>query len=218
MLMVTLAQFFDQQPPPMPINGPPVLEGLLFESPWGPAAVLVLAGVAAFWAFNRAGRVRLGVMVVAVAAAAAVGIVGIASMVTTDREVVGARTRELVAAVARGDAPGAAEYLAPTLSVRLVGVTTNWGKEEVLQRIERELNGVYRLKDREARVRTLRAGDEPPSSIRTQVRVSVTPEMYALPTETWWLLMWRKQPDGLWRVMELDVQQIEGVKPGTRIE
>lgn len=209
-----LAQFKDGPPPPA-IPDPPWLEHVLFESPWGAAVVLVLMGAAGFWALNRAGKARQGVMSFAAGAVLAGALAITAALVTTDREIVSASTRELVAAVGRGDGAGVGALLDPGVTVRVLGLPRDWDAADIKSRVSRDLGpgGVYRLKDGDARVRTLRASSDSPSVIRTQCRVWVQPEQF-LPTTSWWVLTWRKSGSGgasAWRVTEIDIEQIEGM-------
>lgn len=218
-MITTLAQWrMATEPEALPAA--PVLERWVLESPWGLVALVAAVGVTAMVSLNRAGRGRQGVLCLAAAAAIGGGLALAGTLVTTDRERVMGLTRELVSAVGRGDVAGTGALLDERVSVRMLGLSTGWDKQDVLERVERYLgeHGRWRLKEREARVRSLSAAADSATIIRTQVKVWVMAEA-GYPNESWWLLTWRRSgTEGAWRIGEIDVKSIDGVPAGTRID
>lgn len=215
--MLLLAQFAST-PDPAPIPDPPFLPHLLFESPWTTLLACTALGLAAFFALRRSGRDRHALIALVAALATGAGLYALATLVKTERELAQEQTLTLIAAVARADSAAVGNLLAPRVSVRIVGVLTPWSTDEVIQHVQQDMNGRFALKDRAASVRSMRACSDNDDAIRTQCRVTVTPEATAFPTGSWWLLTWRRTTTGAWRVTDIDLQQVDGLPPGSRID
>lgn len=201
---------------PEPIPDPPLLANLLFEAPLGPVCVALAVGAVGWFLLSRAGRGRAALFV----AGAAVGIAGLvlalAAGVTTDREAAAARTRELVAAVAKADVPAVESMLGDRVTVRFFGTPVPWDRDGVIERVRKYLGGTYRVKEGETTIRALRAaGGKEALPILTQCRVTVVPELTGFPASSWWKLSWRRDASGRWLVSEIDVQQIDGLARGS---
>ncbi len=202
-----------RDPTPPAIPDPPLIEHYLFESSWGLAIGLVAIALALWFTLRRAGKDKPAFAAGLGGVLCAGGVLALASAITTAREEVAARTRELIAAVARADADAVDRMLGDRLSVRLGSAMMPWDRDAVLLRVRRDLGGIYKLKDGVATIRSLRASGEA-SPLVTQCRVTVTPEATAFPTGSWWKITWRRDgPSGPWLVSEIDLQQIDGVGP-----
>jgi hypothetical protein len=208
-----MAQISRRDPTPAPIPDPPLVEHYVFESPWGLAIGVVALGLAGWFTLRRADRPRWAGIVALGSAAAAGLVLALAATITTAREEVVLRTRELIAAVARADADAVGTMLGERLSVRIGTVVLPWDRDAVVLRVRRDLAGMYRLKDGSATIRSMRAsGAESP--LVTQCRVTVVPEATAFPTGSWWRMTWRREGvGGPWLVSEIDLQQIDGAGP-----
>jgi len=214
--MITLAQWNPNIVPPAPLPEVGWLESVTLESPWPGVALLGLMVVGAIFVLNRAGQLRLGLMVGGVLLLLAGGLVASAHWVFTDREAVRARTREVVAALARGDAAAAERDLLASVSLTLPGNRTGLSKADIVSRVDRYMNGAYALKDKLANITTLRAVVDGPGIARTQTRVTAEHAATGYPAATWWLIGWRRGDDGAWRVSSMELQQLEGAPSGLR--
>ncbi len=217
LLAAVLAQL-PTRPAPPPIPDPPWLEHALLESPWTVAIALFVCGLAAGYTLFKGGRSRLAWAAALVPCLLSAGVLSLAAAITTDRELAQARAEALIRAVARADAPAVSELLSPRLTVRLVGVLTSWSKDDVVERVQRDMAGRYALHNRAATIRSARASGPDGGVIRTQCRVIVEPEATRFPTGSWWLLTWRQDSSGQWRVSELELQQVDGLPDGVRID
>lgn len=217
--MPTLAQWNpnDQAPPP-PLPAPPWVEATLFESPWTAVVGVLAVGLAAAWVVNRAGQGRRAVLVALVSASLAGGLVASASLVITDRETVIARTREAVAAVARGDADAAERILHPSVALTLPGNRTDLTKADIVERVRTDMNGRFAVRDRAARLSALRATLDGAGVARTQARIGAVHEATGFPATTWWIFGWRRGEDGVWRLSSLEMQQLDGAPSGMRYD
>jgi len=201
---------------PEPIPDPPLIANLLFEAPLGPVCALLAAGAVGWFLLSRADRGRSALAVAGSALVLAGAVIALAAGVTTDREAAAARTRELVAAVARADVPAVEAMLGDRVTVRFFGTPAPWDRDAVLERVRRYLGGTYRVKEGETAIRALRAsGEGDAQPILTQCRVTVVPELTGFPASSWWKLSWRRDAQGRWLVSEIDVQQIDGLARGS---
>lgn len=180
------------------LPSPPLFEHLLFEAPLGPVAVLAALGVIALVMFNRRAELKRGVATACVLFAAAVGVWITAATVTTDRERITTRSRELVEAVGRVDVDAVGDYLAD--EVRLVGWQDTESRERILRMVEDEVRG--RVGVTSARVVRSQAVIDGPNVGRTYVRVHVEADQLA-PPYTWWRLDWACE-NGEWRVVRIE--------------
>lgn len=214
----TLAQGFASldAPAPPPLPSPPFLERYLFEFPWPAAVVLVAVAVIAGVTLTRAGRRSAGWGVMAIGAVAAAGVIGLAYWVVTDRERVSQSTRELINAVAAGDAAAVealltddAVLIAPPLSADRVR------KPAIVTRVGRDFapGHVYHL--REHGVTALQATMDGPTRARVQVKVRVVPEITGSPVPSWWRIDLTRGADGRWRISGIGMLSIGGFVPGS---
>lgn len=201
-----------QLPRPSDLPSPPLLESLLFERPL-PAvvALLLIAAILAWSGFSRgrgrtiAGAVALGVL------AAAWG--GLALAITTERETLARRSRDLVAGVAAVRLDAVADLLDQDATLTYFQRPLGVDREGILREVERTVGGPYRL--REARVGQVQATLDGHNLGRTQVRVTVVPDATGYPHLSYWRLDWRKGGDGVWRVFAIEPLAIAGVRaPG----
>ncbi|HYE02889.1 MAG TPA: hypothetical protein VD963_06610 [Phycisphaerales bacterium] len=182
---------------PAPLPPAPALARLFLENPWPAWAALAVAAVTAYVLWNQARR-RAGAL-----AAAGLGLLGaalwsLAAVVVTPREELAARTRELVAVVAAGDAARLASFLTEDMTASAGPLGGTLTRERVLGEVAGAPSRGWRLET--YRVLEVRAAVDAPHAGRTHARVRVTPEATGTPIISWWRLHWRAGPEGAWRL------------------
>lgn len=199
---------FTQQPPPAPLESPPLAERFLLESP----VVAMIAALAicfiAMWILSRAGRRRLGLAVAGLGVALAAGAYLASEMVETPREELKARTRALIAAAAEADRTALTDLLADSVQVTITAGGIRLGdldKPGVISRVEDYMQGAYAIE--EWSLPTLQAVADGPEVGRTQLRIVVTPQATRFPTGSWWLIHWERIGDR-WQAAEIELLSV----------
>lgn len=196
------------------IAEPGLVEQWVLSNPWPLTLVLLGMGVGGFLVLARLGRpARQGLAVLVTGVILGVVVAGVGTFVTTDREVIMERTRELVERAVKADGAGIGEILGEQAQLRGIGRQAI-GRERLLSLINSDMRGRYEVK--EHRVRTLRGVIDPVGGALTQVEVVVTPAQFGFPIGSWWQIRWQKDGAGVFRVLSIECQQIDGVKnPGS---
>ncbi|MBX9735989.1 MAG: hypothetical protein K2X32_03605 [Phycisphaerales bacterium] len=196
---------------PAPLDAPSQLEEYLLVWPWPLAAILIASGLVGFFLLNRMGKpARVSVGVLALGVGLGIAVIVLASRVTTAREAVMSRTREFIAAAATADRAAADPLLAPDLELRGLGSGRIIDRARLLTIIDSDMKTRWVVKEHS--IGTLRSIIDGPNTARSQVEVHVTPEQFPMSMSSWWLLRWRMDPNGTWRIMSIEPQQIDGVK------
>lgn len=191
---------------------PPMVEHLLLESPATPAAAFGIAGAAVFLMLNRAGRARQGAAAAGALVVLAAGLIALGASVTTARETLIDRTGRLIGAVSRGSASGAGQFLAEDVRATALRSFEAPDKQAILNHVETDLGPGGRFAVKNAAVLASAAVVDGANAARTQVRMRVTVEALGAPSLSWWRLNWRKDPDGQWRVIAIDVLEMDGMR------
>lgn len=178
--------FVDDAPAVSPLPGPPLLDRLLYEMPWPSAIALVVVGIIVFTALNRSGRARLGGGILVGTIVLASGNVLLATFVTTPRETVTARSRELVHAVATVNSSAILAIVHPDGQLKEPVRGTRLDREQILHRVR---EAIPPLGINSARVVESQAAIDGANVARTQVRVAV--DSGTVPPYSWWRLHWR---------------------------
>jgi hypothetical protein len=196
---------------PLPLKEPGGVSKWVLEQPLPLAVILLLAGVVLWYVIRGKGKEKQATRVAALMLTLAALVYATGTFVVTEQEQLKARTRELVAAVAKADSTRVGPLLADN------AVAQPWGlsKSVTLSKMESHLGRSITIK--EHTIRTLRAAVDRPGSARTQLRVHVVADgaLYAGPIGSWWMLRWSKDPGGEWRVVEIEMQQLDGVDVGS---
>lgn len=195
-----------------PLESPPAWEEYLLVSPWALGIVLVVLGLVAWWVLGSQGKAKAGRLAGGIGVLLGVGVIVLGTLVEVPREVFMRRTREFIAAAARADADGptgVGALVASDMQVRGLGRTQAFTRERLMEVIRKDMKGRFAVK--EHRIGMLRSIMDSDTTGRTQVEVSVTPEAYPLPMTSWWILRWRLEKDGVWRVTAVEAEAIEGV-------
>lgn len=190
---------------------PPFFEHHLLESPWALAATLALIGVVLF--VHGARRLNRRVVIVAgVSMLLGIGVVVLATFVTTTRELLIARTREMIAATAPLDLPRLRGFVAS--GAQLVGPDGSpWlDAEEIFRELE---SATHRFSIVAQDAGRLTAETPAPTLGRTSLHVRTTfgGRPPSAPIATDWVFTWEKQTDGRWRVTRLQWMLLQGSPP-----
>ncbi len=213
-----MPNFLADSPPPPPLPAPPAWEAWLWESLLTGPAVALMAVLLGLLVLPRLGRGRLGLAVAASGLAAGLGLLAWSYLTITPREALLERTRAVIDGIARGDAAPADAAFAPDVRLTLLGTDAGMNRGQMLARISGDMNGRYAVRDRAARLSRARASVDGPNTARTQVRVQAVHDSTGYPASTWWIVHWRRaSATGAWEIVNLDLQQFDGLAPGTRI-
>ncbi len=197
-----------QLPPPDALPAPPLVESLLFESPWRLIGALLVLGVFALIIFNRSGKARQGLGAIGGAVIACAVVFTLSMSVSTDREAILARTASFVDAVAAADTTAADQLVAPTLEVRFGRAIVDTMDRDWLMGAIEAFRGQLTL--REHSIKQKDAAIDRPGRGRTLIQISVTAEAWPVPNRSWWQLDWALDRDGQWRMTGIDCLQLGG--------
>lgn len=195
--------------PPLP--KPPALESLVFESPTLLIVALAAVALAAFFGFRAQGQTSRGSLIAGTAIVVAGALLLVSRLVTTPREHMQQRTRDLVRAVAEVDIPALNALIAPDARLiagrfRVVAGMDGADREQIIAGVEERIGGRYRVDD--WAVLKLQATQDGPAVGRTQTQVRVNAGGLNF---SWWKIDWRLQADGQWRVVGIEPLFISGV-------
>jgi hypothetical protein len=197
--------------PPPPLPDPPLFEHHLLESPW---VIMLLCTIAAGVCWSVSQRLRYPrPLRVAAAVLLMLGfaVVAAAFLVTTDRERVGTRTRELVAAVARADLAAVRAIFRDDARLYFFEQPEGLPLQGILDRLERDFipGGSYHVTEHS--VLDVQVVLDNANRARVQVRVRVTPVATSTPYTSWWRLDYARGVDGEWRVTGIQPLVLPGI-------
>lgn len=198
---------FQAAPPRLPSPGQ--LQHWLFERPATSAVVLLAFALILLALFNRRNQLRRGTLIAGGVGVLAAGVFALGTFVTTDRERVLAASERFVLAAGAGDDATVDALLSDRMSVRVGGAATTWGRDWVLDSVRR-LGETFRFDTFE--YRSAQGVTDGPTSARTQFRVVAAGQGLGQAI-TWWRISWRKGTDGDWRIEDLDLLLINGMRP-----
>lgn len=187
---------------PPDLRDVPFVERVLDDPlPWSIA--LAVVAIAAVWGFNRAGKLKLGLLGAAGALLAAGGLLLADLLRSSPREAVMDTSARPVDAVVAGDAADAGRLLDDTLTISAGRLPIPGNREVLLGAIESfpGLAGV-----RKHRVNEVRASLTGPNTARSQVLVAIDGDV---PRISWWQLDWALR-SGEWRLTRLEPLWILG--------
>lgn len=195
------------------IPGPSAWEEIVFVSPWTPAVVIAALGIVAAVVMLKFGQSqRRAILMGGAGLALGFACVLTASLVTITREKLADQTRRLIDAAASGDAEAAGAMLSSDAKLSGLWRSGTVDRTRVLRMVGEELKGRFALRDWS--VGTLRSVMDSETVARTQVHVTATAKDYAVPTGSWWILSWRRERDGAWRVYSIQCQHVDGIGKG----
>lgn len=195
-------------PPSLP--SPPALEHWLYEQPWVSAVLLGLVGVVACVVLFKAEKRRWAWLVLLIGIGLATANVLVAQFVETPREKLSRFTVQLIESVKRGDAITVDTMLADAVVLDLLGSRSGRKKADIVREVA---NGAAKRYGADtATIGRVSATMDGSFSGRTQAKVAVDlargEGFDAGGLGTTWLLEWRADAAGNWRVWTIDAQQI----------
>lgn len=199
------------------LAGPPALSYYILENPWPLTIGLAICGVVAMLILQRRGQPRQARIACILALTLAAIVAGLGVAITTPREVLRARTRELVALTAQARVTELRELLTEKARVGAFGSYFPGvrGREEVLASVNKYLGQDYRLASHE--IGPVQAVVDGPNMARTQVRVWVKlnkdQEMYGGSIGAWFRIDWMRDGDGPWHATSISIMQIDFLGP-----
>lgn len=192
---------------------PPAFAYYIFENPWPLTILLGVFGLVALVVLQRRGQPREGKSIFAGAAVLATLVAATGFAVTTERETLRARTRELVDLTAAVRTTELRDLLTEQVRVGVISTFVGArGREEVLTEIRKKLGDEIRLESHE--IGPVQAVIDGPNVARTQVRVWVKPQkdqqLYGVATGAWFRIDWTRNGDGPWKVVAITIMQVDG--------
>jgi hypothetical protein len=212
---LSLAQTSEGPYTPPALPAPPRLANWLFENPWPPAIGLLAFAVLAFFILNSRSQARQGAMIASGLLLAGVACIATAFAVTTDRERLATRTRELIAATATPDLGRLGPMLAGDVGLTVLGRPAPHDKEGILGLVGRSMSNEVRVKEHSTS--GISAHVDRQGTGKTLVRVRVVADVVGMsdtPNRSWWRITWRKTAEGEWQAMHIEGLQIDFVREG----
>lgn len=214
--MILLAQLSNSAGESVPrLPDPPAVAYYVFENPWPLTIGLSVCGLVAMLVLRHRGQWREGRTVFACAAALAALVVGLGYGVTTQRETLRARTRELVDLTAAVKTTDLREFLTEQARVGVFSTHVGGvrGREEVLKAVQTHLGDTFSLESHE--IGPVQAVVDGPNVARTQVRVWAKPQkdkqLYDVATGAWFRMDWKRDDQGPWKVVAVTIMQMDGL-------
>ncbi len=196
------------------LGDPPALAYYILENPWPLAIGLAICGIVAMLVLQRRGQAREGKAAITAALLLATLVAGLGLGITTQREILRSRTRELVGLTAAAKTTELRDLL--TEQARIGTFMTYFGgvrgREEVLTSVRKYLGDQFPLESHE--IGPVQAVVDGPNMARTQVRVWVKlhkdQQMYGGSIGAWFRIDWTREGDGPWRAAAISIMQIDG--------
>lgn len=190
------------------------------ENPWPLGIGLVVGSLIAYALLNARSRFKLAKVVAAMLVVLGVLVMIAGTAITTEREALRERTRELVTLTAKANTAELSPMLQETASVLAFGVVPGpQGREAILEAVRVNLRERYPIA--ELRIGSVQAVLDGKNVARTQVRVWVKPSedqrLYDVATGSWFRIDWQRDPlaergaFGPWRVSRITVMQVDGL-------
>lgn len=192
---------------PVPLPDGPLLTRWLFEEPITPVVLLGLAAIVVASVLWRGAKFKAaGLSLLALGGLAGVVLL-VANLVETERERMVVRAASLVRSVAAADGNAVDAALADAVAIEVLGSRSSRGKAAILAEIRSDVAGRYNAKAPEVgRVTASMDGD---NSCRTRIKVAFSSLGGESGTvNTTWLLHWRRDGSGAWKVWTIEAEQI----------
>lgn len=194
-------------PAPAPLPESPWVIRLFLEQSGWPAAFLALLGLCVFLFLNHRGDPR-AYRVLGLALVIAAGLWGLGRLVETTGEKLIARTRALVAGVAKADVNAIGAILGPSAELvgRLQGSPMD--RDRLLDRVQLAMAAQYSLAG--WAVLEVQAYESAPGRAQTMCLVRAEPQGGGI-NFSWWLINWERSGDGAWRAVRIEPLAIQGL-------
>ncbi|MGV6815518.1 MAG: hypothetical protein ACWA5W_11015 [Phycisphaerales bacterium] len=195
--------------PSLPETG--LIDHWVYESPWIPAAAVLIIALATLFALRHTDRARrVGWPIAIVGMLLASGLVVAGQLVVTDTEHLRHRADRLIQAAASAD--GSELNLLLDESVRFDGnnklpTGSRVGKDTIIALSNKHAKPIIES----AQVKEVHAGLYSPRVAQTQIKVHISSDF--APPNSWWLVDWtRPTPDSTqWTVTHIEPIWIQGL-------
>lgn len=212
---LSLAQVAEGPYSPPPLPAPPRLAHWLFENPWPPAIGLLAFAVLVFFIMNSRSQTKQGAMIAGGLIVTAAVCIVTSFAVTTDRERLAARTRELIAATATADLRELGPMLASDIGLSVLTRPAPQDKDGILGLVNRYMGNEVSVKQHAVSEVTAHIDRQGTGKTLARVRVTVDAAgMNDMTNRSWWRITWRKTAEGEWEAMHIEGLQIDFVKSG----
>lgn len=179
------------------------------ESPWVVAGALVGAGVVAWWFLNQKSEAKKAMLALGAGVLLAAALVVCAQVVTTTRERLRAKTRELVGAVARAEMNTLSELLAEDVVLTGRGEPLVVGREALLSGVRATTGSAYPVKQASMLEEQEQVDDRNFAYTQVWLRIEAVSAGMA---RSWWKIGWRREAEGTgeaWRATSIDILQLD---------
>ncbi|GAB5497298.1 MAG: hypothetical protein Phyf2KO_23780 [Phycisphaerales bacterium] len=198
----------------------PILERLLFEAPLIPTGVLAVGVLIALSLVMKSQKRTVPLIAAAIMLVLAVAVPVVASMVTTEREVLAVRAEEFVAAVAAVDGGTLQGILTDSASLGPSDNASSIAARHVprIRGKDQIIAAVHRAKDKFGsperfvsahKVLETRAALESKNTGRTLVRVRVEGPGGEYMNHSWWDITWKRSGDS-WLASRIEAVWVQG--------
>lgn len=210
MLYLVLGQLGGPQFVPPELPAPPILEKWFLESPWLPALALAAVAALLFFILRSRNQPRQAAMGAGVPLLIAAAMIVLSLLVTTEREELAARTKELISATAAADLDRLAPMLAEDVGLSLLGTARNETKSGILGLVQRYPGSMFPVEEHS--VHEITAHVDRAGGGRTICRARVV--VQGVPNGSWWRVGWRKNAAGQWTAVHIEALHIGYVSSG----
>lgn len=186
------------------------LEHWVFESPWIPAAALLVIALATLFALRHTDHTRrAGWPIAIVGTLLAIGLVVAGQLVVTDHERLSDRADRLIQAAASADGSELNQLLDESIRFdgnNMLPTGLRVGKDTIIALANKHAKPIIKS----AQVKEVRAGLYSPRVAQTQIKVHISSDF--APPNSWWLVDWtRPSPDSdQWTATHIEPIWIQG--------
>lgn len=190
---------------------PPIVTHFLLENPWPAAIILIGLGLAMAMSALRNERPRL-LKWAGGSLALGVVVIILSMLVTTQREHIRRGTEQMFdAALPELSTPRLKTFLTDDMRLTIANAGINRSRDEVLETAELAMR-IYTIADhRRPSIKTESTGDGTGRSYAS-VMVQIDHAMGRYPTQVRFIMHWRREADGAWRVDRIPWVQVNGTE------
>ncbi len=193
---------------------PPLFAYYVLENPLPLTILVAVAAIVTMLTLRRQGQARPASRVLGIGLFLAATVAGLGLAITTERETLRARTRELVDVTAAAQTTELRQLL--TENARVGAFMVHFGgvrgREAVLDTVRKYMGELMPLESHTTG--PVQAVVDGANVARTQVCVWVMPskvqQLYGVATGAWFRIDWTRQTTGPWRATTISIMQIDG--------
>ena len=194
---------------------PPLIPHYFLENPWPVAITLVIIAAIGLMFLLQRNKARQGMQVMLAGIALGSAVLLLAYLVTTEREVLDRRTRELAELAAKVRLPELRDYLTEESRIGSYWqVTGIHGRADALEAVRHTLGDQFPVETCE--VGEVQAVLDGANIARTQAHVLVKPkkeeqQVYGTGIGAWVRIEWRREDQGPWRASAITILEVDGL-------